>query len=172
MTERGVPARVFAVLDAGAVRHRTIEHAPAYDADQAARLRGTPLAIGAKALVFKLDRGIGFAVFALPADHTVDNRRLRRHLGVRRYRFATPAELAAVTTLEPGAVPPFGRPVFDLPLYVDQALAGSRELAFTAGSHTVSVVLATADWLAVAHPTDVFSFATPSSPLPTGPPPR
>lgn len=156
-------ARILALLDAPTggepVGYRLIEHAPAYDAEQAARLRDTPLGMGAKSLVMKMDRGIGLAVLALPADRQVDNALLRKHLGIRRYRFATPDELFALTGLDPGAVPPFGRPVFDAPLYVDEALAAGPQVAFTAASHTLSVVLATRDWLALAAPADRFPFS-------------
>jgi Ala-tRNA(Pro) deacylase len=154
-----VAERILDLFDAAGSGYRLLDHPPAYDAEQAARLRDTPLSIGGKALVMRLDRGIGFAVLALGADRQVDNRALRRHLQVRRYRFATPEELRDQTGLEPGSIPPFGAPVLPMPLYVDRDLAAGERIAFTAGSHTLSVVVSTADWLAVAAPTDVFPFA-------------
>ncbi|MEZ4234662.1 MAG: YbaK/EbsC family protein [Myxococcota bacterium] len=154
-----VAERILDLFDAAGCGYRLLDHPPAYDAEQAARLRDTPLSEGGKALVMRLDRGIGFAVLALAADRQVDNRALRKHLGVRRYRFATPEELEAHTGLQPGCIPPFGEPVLPLPLYVDQDLAAGERIAFTAGSHTLSVVVATPEWLAVARPTEVFPFA-------------
>ena len=106
----------------------------------------------------KTDRR-GFVVLALRGSDAVFNRALRRHLSIRRYRFATLDELHALTGLTPGCVPPFGRPVFDMPLYVEARLAAADRIAFSAGSHTDSILMATADWLAAAQPEDVFSFA-------------
>ncbi len=137
--------------------HRIIEHAEARTAEEAALARGTPLSIGGKSLLMKLDRGIGFAVLAIPGDRRVDNRALRQHLRVRRYRFATPEELLQLTGLAPGCVPPLGT-VFQLPLFVDSALASTERIAFSAGSRQCSVFMSTADWLTAARPDDVFPF--------------
>ena len=153
-----VAERIVAHLDTCGVDYELVRHAPAHSAREAAELRGTPLEIGGKSLVMKLDRGIGFAVLALPGHRAVHNRLLRHHLSVRRYRFATLDELAALTGLKPGAVPPFGRPIFDLPLFVDEGLALTSRVAFTAGSREVSIVMQTTDWLAAASPEDVFAF--------------
>lgn len=153
-----VTTRILDLLQASGRPYTAHAHADAHSAKEAAALRGTPLEIGGKSLVMKLDRGIGFAILVLPGHRAVHNRLLRHHLRVRRYRFATLDELDALTGLKPGSVPPFGRPVFDLPLYVDAGLAASEQIAFTVGSRGHSVVMATQDWLAVAQPEDVFAF--------------
>ena len=146
-----VEDRIRALLDARHIGYRVVDHAPVSSAEDAAMLRGTPLGIGGKAIVMKLER-IGFAALAVRADRRVDGKALRRALGIQRYRFATAQELAALTGLVPGEVPPFGRPVLELPLYVDTALASGEEIAFTVGRRDRSFVLATADWLAAASP--------------------
>lgn len=135
-------------------------HAPASTAVEAAALRGTPLSDGCKAIVMKL--GKQFAVLAFSADRSIDNRKLRHRLRVRRYRFATEDELAALTGgLVPGSVPPFGRPIFDLPLYVDAARTVAESMWFTNASRSQSVRVAVAGWLEVAQPVDVFDFTRP-----------
>lgn len=133
------------------------DHPPARTAIEAAELRGTPLEAGCKAIVMKL--GKAFAVLAFGADRQIDNRKLRRRLGVRRYRFATEDELLELTGgLRPGSVPPFGRPIFDLPLYADQDRAQRDPFWFTNGLRTQSVCLSASDWRRVAAPDDVFDF--------------
>lgn len=149
-------------LRGAGVRWTPLLHAPAHSAEEAARLRGTPLDMGGKSLVMKLDRGIGFAVLVLQGSRVIDNRALRHHLGLRRYRFATRDELHEHTSLAPGCVPPFGRPIFDLPLYVDTGLARLSELAFAPGRHDCSFRMRTADWLKAAQPTDTFAFSQPT----------
>jgi len=161
-----VGLRILGLLREHGVEVEVRGHPPATTAEEAAALRGTALADGCKAIVMKLGSGerAFFAVFALAADRSIDNRRLRRHLRVRRYRFATADELAALTGgLKPGGVPPFGRPLFDLPLYVDADRAATAQMWFTNGSRTTSVRIAVADWLAVAQPADVFAFTHPPS---------
>ncbi len=82
----------------------------------------------------------------LPGHRRVDNARLRRILGTRTLRFATPEELLAVTGCLPGAVPPFGN-LFGLPVLVDEELARRQEIAFNAGSNTKSIVMRCEDFL-------------------------
>ena len=158
MASDDVAARIEALLRGAEVAYRVLEHPAADTAVDVARVRGTPLAIGGKSLVMKLDRGIGFAVLVVGGDRRIDNRLLRRHLGLRRYRFATRDELAELTGLVPGCVPPFGRPLFDLPLYVDAERLSHDRIAFSLASHTRSAEMAVSDWLSVAKPTDVFGF--------------
>lgn len=149
--------QILGMLRSAGVAFEVREHPPASTAAEAADHRGTALSDGCKAIVMKL--GKRFAVLAFAADRSIDNRKLRHRLHVRRYRFATPDELAALTGgLVPGSVPPFGRPVFDLPLYVDAARAEPGRMWFTNASRARSVQLAVSDWLDIARPDDVFDF--------------
>ena len=123
---------------------RLIEHAPVFTSEEAARVRGTPIEAGAKALVLRAEDRTVHVV--LPGHRRVDNARLRAILGTRTLRFATPEELFALTGCVPGAVPPFGN-LFGLPVLVDEELTQREEIAFNAGSNTVSIVMRCADFL-------------------------
>lgn len=153
--------RVLAHLEAHSVPFERLEHPAATTAEEAAALRGTDLSIGGKAIVMKADKR-GFCVLALRGSDTIDNRAFRKHLGVRRYRFATRDELDELTGLTPGCIPPFGRPIFELPLFADAALLANERIAFTPGTHHASLVMAVADWRVVAQPEDCWAFAKPA----------
>src|SRR5574341_1600936 len=128
-------------------RFRLIEHPPVFTSEEAARVRGTPLEAGAKALVLQAeDRPVHVV---LPGHRRIDNARLRAILGTRALRFATPEELLALTGCVPGAVPPFGN-LFGLPVLVDEELTEREEIAFNAGSNAVSIVMRCADFLRLA----------------------
>jgi Ala-tRNA(Pro) deacylase len=125
-------------------RFRLLEHAPVFTSEEASRVRGTPIEAGAKALVLIAhDRPVHVV---LPGHLRVDNARLRTVLGTRTLRFATTAELLTLTGCVPGAVPPFGN-LFGLPVLVDEQLARRDEIAFNAGSNTVSIVMPAAEFL-------------------------
>jgi Ala-tRNA(Pro) deacylase len=142
-----ITERLLAWLGAVAVPFRVLEHAPVRTSAEAAAVRGTPLEAGAKALVVRADdRPIHLV---LSADRRVDNARLRRVLGVRRVRFATPDELLTLTGCVPGAVPPFGN-LFGLEVLVDEELTRCAEIAFNAGSRAVSVTMRCADMVRLA----------------------
>jgi Ala-tRNA(Pro) deacylase len=157
--------RLLAFLADSGRPHTRIDHPPATSAVEAASARGTPLSIGGKSLVMRADK-LGFVVLVVGSDRRIDGRLLRRALRVQRYRFATPEELAALTGLAPGEVPPFGRPLFDAALYVGEDVAARPELAFAAASRTRSVRMATADWLALAAPAVVPAFTVPDLDIP------
>ncbi len=152
-------ATLLSLLAEAGATWEILDHAPIASAAEAAALRGTALEEGGKALVMKLDR-IGFAVLALGGDRRVDGKALRRGFGIQRYRFARREELRDLTGLAPGAVPPFGRPVFDLPLFVDADLAAGARIAFTLGRPDRSVLLDTAAWLRAARPEEILPLAT------------
>jgi Ala-tRNA(Pro) deacylase len=138
VSRTAVTARVEQWLQEAGVAFEIFEHAPVRTSEEAARVRGTPLQAGAKALVVRAEDR--FVHCVLPAHLRADNARLRELVGTRTLRFATPEELQALTGCAPGAVPPFGN-LFGLPVLLDEALCANERVAFNAGSNTVSVTM-------------------------------
>lgn len=134
-----------------------IEHAEARSAVDAAVARGTPLEMGGKTVVMKVER-IGYAAIVVGSHRRIEGRLLRKALHVQRYRFASREELEELEGLSPGEIPPIGRPLFPVELFVGQDLVERAEIAFAAASATRSIRMATADWIAVARPTVVPTF--------------
>lgn len=157
MSENVVLAGIRELLDARGVTYRELEHAPTYTSEESARARGEELRIGGKALLMK--GGDDFSLFVLPADRRIDSQAIRRTLSLKRLRFASADELRAMTGLTPGSVPPFGRPLLPFDLYVDSGICENERIAFNAGSLTHSIIMSAADYLAIAAPKQVFSFA-------------
>ena len=136
-------------LRAGGVPFTVLRHEPVYTSEQAAAVRGVPLASGAKALVLKA--GEAFVMAVVPADRKLDSKKARAALGVKSVRFADRAEVERLTGLQPGSIPPFGS-LFGLKTYCDPALGESETINFNAGDHSVSVSMTCADYLAVEKP--------------------
>jgi prolyl-tRNA editing enzyme YbaK/EbsC (Cys-tRNA(Pro) deacylase) len=158
-TELSVLEAIRTLLREHGVTFREVHHEPVRTSEQAAAAREEPLEIGGKAIVAKVGEGFHLLVFS--AARRLDSKAVRKHLGARRFRFATAEELAELTGLVPGSVPPFGRPILPLDLYVDTSILGNERIAFNAGSLTDSIVLDRERYLEVARPTDVFSFTRP-----------
>src|SRR5438270_13379379 len=110
--EESVTERLTALLRAGSAAFSVMRHAPVRTSEEAAAVRGTPLEQGAKALVFHADDRI--VLLVVPADRRIDTRAFKRAYGVKNLRMVSADELHALTGLESGAVPPFGR-LFDRP---------------------------------------------------------
>lgn len=139
-------------LQQGGVTFTVLHHEPVFTSEQAAAVRGTPLASGAKALVVKA--GERFVLLVLPADRKLDNKKARAGLGARELRFASREEVKRLTGLQPGSIPPFGS-LFDLPTFCDRALGDNAAINFNAGDHAISVQLPYADYIRVEAPTPV-----------------
>ena len=92
--------RIEQLLKRHGVAFDVLRHEPVYTSQQAARVRGTPLASGAKALVCKGDDRL--VLFVLPADLKLASKAVRRGRGWRKLRFASRDEVFERTGLEPG----------------------------------------------------------------------
>jgi Ala-tRNA(Pro) deacylase len=151
-----------ALLDRHGVRYEVSRHAAVFTSEEAARVRGTTLASGAKALVCRADSR--FVLFVMPADRKLDSKQVRKNFGLKSLRFATRDEVVELTQLEPGSIPPFGQ-LFGLTTYCDESLAEQSRINFNAGDHTISVAMSFADYLKVEAPTlGCFTALSPAQP--------
>jgi Ala-tRNA(Pro) deacylase len=132
------------------VQFTVLRHEPVFTSEQAAAVRGTPLASGAKALVVRA--GEDFVLLVLPADRKLDSRKARAGLGVKNVRFASREEVEQLTGLQPGSIPPFGS-LFGLKTYCDPDLGLNASINFNAGDHAISIQMTHADYLAGEQPT-------------------
>lgn len=124
-------------------------HEPVFTSEEAARVRGTALASGAKALICKQD--LAFVLFVLPADRKLDSKKVRNANGSRSLRFANREEVHQLTKLQPGSIPPFGS-LFELPTYCDQRLGDHPTINFNAGDHSISIRMSFDDFVKVEQP--------------------
>ncbi|NPE51765.1 YbaK/prolyl-tRNA synthetase associated domain-containing protein [Dickeya dadantii] len=144
-------------LEQERARYRVVHHDSAGRSEEVARIRGTELGQGAKALVCHVKgNGLRQHVLAvLPADQQADLTRLAQALGGTRASLASPAEVDALTHCVFGAIPPFSFHA-DLLLVADPMLfTRFDELAFNAGSLTCSVILNTEDYRRIASPCEL-----------------
>ncbi len=88
----------------------------------------------------------------MPADRRMASRRVRRSESIRSLRFASREEVAELTGLQPGSIPPFGS-LFNLPTWCDHRLSEQATINFNAGDHSVSISMVYTDYAAEEHPT-------------------
>jgi Ala-tRNA(Pro) deacylase len=147
--ESSVFDRLDAWLNGSGVSFTVLRHEPVFTSEQAAAVRGTPLASGAKALVVKA--GEKFLLFVLPADRKLDSRKAREALRVKALRFASKEEVQNLTGLQPGSIPPFGS-LFGLQTYCDLALGDNASINFNAGDHAISIQMTFSDFVSLEKP--------------------
>ena len=148
--------RITELLDAHNITYKSLHHEPTLTSEDSARVRGEDISIGAKAIVMKVDAA--FMIFVISAAERIDSKKIRRHFGAKKSRFASQEELLELTGLVPGSVPPFGKPLFDLDLFTDPSVFANERVAFNAGSLTDSIIMQAEDYKRVASPS-ILAFA-------------
>jgi Ala-tRNA(Pro) deacylase len=143
-------SRICGLLDGQAIAYGVLRHEPVFTSEEAAAIRGVPLASGAKALVCKIDDR--FVLIVLPADRKLASKAAKKELAGKSLRFATKEEVLELTGLTPGSIPPFGS-LFNLPTYCDAALAEQPQINFNAGDHGISVSMTFAAYQSAEKPT-------------------
>jgi Ala-tRNA(Pro) deacylase len=141
--------RIETLLSQAGVAFDVLRHEPVFTSAEAAQVRGTPLASGAKALVCKVDGK--HVMFVIPADRKLASNQFRKERKVKSFRFADRDEVIALTGLTPGSIPPFGS-LFGLPTFCDPRLGEHEKINFNAGDHSISVSMRYADYVAIEQP--------------------
>jgi Ala-tRNA(Pro) deacylase len=147
--------KLVALLDGGSARYRVIEHPAAGKSEEVARIRGTEVGQGAKAMACKLQvPGLPaiHVLAVLAADRQLDLAALAQSFGAKKASLMSPREIGAMTGCVLGAIPPFSfHP--ELQLVADPELFERyREIAFNAGRLDASIVLDAEDYLRLAAP--------------------
>ncbi|WP_044469590.1 YbaK/prolyl-tRNA synthetase associated domain-containing protein [Mannheimia massilioguelmaensis] len=147
--------KLTALLNQQQARYRVVEHPTAGKSEEVAKIRGTELGQGAKALVCKIKgNGVKQTVLAiLPADRQADLSKIAEYLGGTKASLASPAEVTELTDCVFGAIPPFSFHE-SLMLIADPSLLERYdELAFNAGTLERSIILNTEDYGKIVKPT-------------------
>jgi Ala-tRNA(Pro) deacylase len=141
--------RLSAWLEAKTIPFDVLRHAPVFTSEEAAAVRGTPLASGAKALICRADDR--FVMIILPADRKLASKAVRQTGRIKSLRFASREEVEQLTGLQPGSIPPFGS-FFGLATWCDMRLSEQSRINFNAGDHSISISMAYGDYLAAEQP--------------------
>ena len=143
--------RIVAKLKDADVEYQMMEHEPVRTSEEAAKVRGTKLSDGAKALVLKSkEYSDKYFMVVVPADKQLDLDKAAKHLG-ELVAVAKSDEVEAVTGLKVGSIPPFGR-LLGFDLYFDKSMFGKETSVFNCGRKDRSIVLATQDLISVTQP--------------------
>jgi len=144
-------------LDDRGVKYVTLQHSPAYTAQEIAGLSHVSGRDFAKTVVVKV--GGEFSMVVLPASRKLVLADLREMLETDHVKLATEEEFKGLfPDCEAGAMPPFGN-LYGMPVYVSAVLADEPEIAFNAGTHTDVIKMAYEDFATLVCPR-VLDFVT------------
>jgi Ala-tRNA(Pro) deacylase len=142
--------RLREFLNSNNVKYVSINHSPAYTAQEvaaSAHVRGKDLA---KAVMIEIDGKLAMAV--LPASRKINFDLLREAVGGENVDLADEKKFRDMfPECEVGAMPPFGN-LYDMAVYASHLLSKDEEIVFNAGSHTELIRLAYADFERLVKP--------------------
>ena len=148
-------AKLRNLLDQEQIRYITIQHSPAYTAQEIAASAHIPGKELAKTVIAKINEKLTMLV--LPASSKVHLKHLSELLGTKNVELVPESEFEnAFPECELGAMPPFGN-LYDMDTYVDKSLEEDEEIAFNAGNHSELIKLAYKDYVRLVKP-EVISF--------------
>ncbi len=141
--------KLITYLKEKSIDYKLIDHQPTHTSEESAKVRGTKLEQGAKALVMYADNSP--VLIVLSAADKLNNSKFKSSFKIKDLRMATPEEVLNISGVNIGAVPPFGN-LFNTPIYVEEKLLKLADIAFNAGSLTKSIIMKTSDFVKLVNP--------------------
>ena len=146
-----MPAKILKeFLNRHHTKYVSIQHSPAYTAQEVAALAHVSGRDMAKIVIVKIEGQLAMVV--LPATRKVALSDLREELGIEHATLATEEEFKTrFPDCEPGAMSPFGN-LYGMDVFVAPSLATEETIAFNAGTHTEVIQMAYADFERLVQP--------------------
>ncbi|MBN1642045.1 MAG: YbaK/EbsC family protein [Anaerolineae bacterium] len=141
--------RMEGYLRENGVPFELLEHDRAYTMQEAAAALHLPGKQVAKVVIVKA--GDAICMVIIPAPYRLNLTAVSTALG-KKASLAKEAEFAGLfPDCAPGAMPPFGN-LYDIPVYVDSALADESDIVFRVGTHRHVIRIAYTDFVRLSHP--------------------
>ncbi len=148
--------RLLKVLEDSGVQVQISHHVPVRTSEEAALVRGVPLASGAKAMILVNSKNTAspYLLVVMSATAKIDWKKVKKNIA-KNIRMATEAEVWSISRCLPGAVPPFGSVFRDgvgIPTFMDCSLQTQTTINFNAGLRTSSVQMELSDYVRLEQP--------------------
>jgi nondiscriminating aspartyl-tRNA synthetase len=139
-----ISLEIQSLLSSKSIPFRYLEHEPTPTSEDSARVRGTALHEGAKALILKTSKSNQNYMVVLPGDLKIDTKKLREILGDS-FSFENPEVIFEKYGLVIGGVPPFGF-MFGIKTYYDMSILENENVSFNCGTQTKSIDMKVTDF--------------------------
>jgi Ala-tRNA(Pro) deacylase len=137
-------------LDSNRIKYVNVTHSTAFTAQDVAESAHIPGKEMAKTVIVWMDGAMAMVV--LPASSMIDFNKLKGAAAAKSIELASESEFKdRFPACEVGAMPPFGN-IFNMNVFVDQALTEDKEIAFNAGTHHELIRMSYADYVQLVKP--------------------
>ena len=138
-------------LDSNKVKYKTINHSPAYTAQEVAATAHVPGRDFAKTVIVKIDGSLAMVIE--PANQKVNFESVKSLAGSKDVELASEAEFQdRFPGCELGAMPPFGN-LYNMDVYISDVLSKEDEISFNAGTHSELIKMSYSDYEKLVKPT-------------------
>lgn len=138
------------ILESNHVKYTSINHSPAFTAQEVAAAAHVSGRQFAKTIIVKI--GDQLAMVVLPANDHIDFEALKAATGEKNINLASESEFKGrFPDCEVGAMPPFGN-LFGMSVFVSNHLSGIDQIIFNAGSHSELIQLSYKDFERLVKP--------------------
>lgn len=127
-----------------------VEHQESLTSEESAKIRGTTVEQGVKAIILKGKTSKKNYQFNIPAHLKLDMKLVSEHVN-EKCEFEDPHVILERFGLKIGGIPPFG-PLLNLETYYDESVAAHDQVAFNCGLTTESIVCKSKDLIKVVDP--------------------
>jgi Ala-tRNA(Pro) deacylase len=141
--------KIQLLLDQNQIEYKLSHHEYVRTSEEAAKVRGSDLSQGAKALIFWADSSP--IQIVIQGNQKVDKEKFKTLFGYSKLKMVSADELKQISSVEPGAVPPFGN-LFEPSIKVFCNAGFGDIIEFNAGDHRVSIQMKYKDWLDLVDP--------------------
>lgn len=139
-----VAQQIRDLLDSKSIEYRFMEHEPTPTSEDSARVRGTPLNEGAKALILRTSKSKKNYMVVLPGDKKIDSKKLKVIIG-EDFSFEKPEIILEKYGLIIGGVPPFGA-LLGIETIYDSSILQNEKVSFNCGTKTKSIDMKVVDF--------------------------
>lgn len=145
-----VSEKIREYLKDNSVEFETQDHHIAFTSQEIAASEHVSGKAFAKVVIALVDGQM--AMLVLPAAHSVDLKKAAQSIGSASVRLAEEREFSGrFPDCELGAMPPLGQ-LYDMPVYVDPALASQERIVFQGGTHATTIAMRYDDFERLAEP--------------------
>lgn len=139
-----IAEQIKKLLDSKQIEYKFMEHEPTPTSQDSARVRGTPISEGAKALILRTSKSKNNYMVVLPGDKKIDSKKLKLVIG-EDFSFEKPEVILEKYGLIIGGVPPFGF-LFGIETIYDSSILKNENVSFNCGTKTKSIDMKTVDF--------------------------
>ena len=138
---------IIDLLKTKGINFEYLEHQETRTSEDSAKIRGTKLEEGAKALILKgAKTGLNFMT-VVPANRKANLDVLSSEVGDNLV-LESPGIILEKYGLEVGAIPPFGN-LLNVPVFIDGKFVDNDQVSFNCGLRTCSIIMKSKDMLEV-----------------------